>query len=128
MDPNYPVWVGHGASYAYFMVGRYEDVIRVLERIPNENLRYWELVYRAASYAVLGRTDETKSAVAYTLTRFPDLSVEGFLSNTPFSDAEQQRLIETMRKAGFPPCAEDNLAGMPNAVKLPECGSGESPT
>jgi tetratricopeptide (TPR) repeat protein len=127
LDPNYPVWVGHGASYAYFMVGRYEDVLRVLERIPNENLRYWELVYRAASYAVLGRTDEAKAAVAYALTRFPDLSIEGFLSNTPYSDAEQRRLIETMRQAGFPACATDDLARSSAAVHLPECRGAQPP-
>jgi hypothetical protein len=76
---------------------------------------------------VLGHTDEVKAAVAYALTRFPDLSIEGFLSRTPWSDAEQQRLIETMRQAGFPPCATDNLARSSTPVHLPECRGAQPP-
>jgi hypothetical protein len=43
-------------------------------------------------------------------------------------DAERKLLIETMRPAGFPPCAKaDQLKGIESPVRLPECGATAAP-
>jgi TolB-like protein/class 3 adenylate cyclase/Tfp pilus assembly protein PilF len=120
LNPNYPVWAGNGFRWAYFMAGRYEDALRVLERQPLDNLTRLGWVLRAATYAALGRIDE-KAATVDALKRYPDFTIEGII-NDPFSEAERLRLIETMGAAGFPPCARpEDLVEFEKPVRLPEC-------
>jgi tetratricopeptide (TPR) repeat protein len=119
LDPNYETFTGQAIAYAYFMVGRYEDTLRVLSRIPDESLRLLELVNVAASYAALGHEDRAKAAVAKTLERFPDLTIQGYLSDVGWSEAERERLLDTMRRAGFALC-EKNVS-QPDLLRLPEC-------
>ena len=40
---------------AYFAAGRFEDALRILERLPKDNYNFYSWVFRAASYAALGR-------------------------------------------------------------------------
>ena len=40
---------------AYFDAGRFEDALRILERLSKDNYNFYSWVYRAASYAALGR-------------------------------------------------------------------------
>ncbi|MDX8538606.1 tetratricopeptide repeat protein [Mesorhizobium abyssinicae] len=54
LDPNYPVWASSSFSYAYFMVGRYEDALKVLDRLTEDNYGKWNWVVRSSSLA--GRT------------------------------------------------------------------------
>jgi TolB-like protein/class 3 adenylate cyclase/Flp pilus assembly protein TadD len=122
LNPNYAPWAANNFRYAYFMAGRYEDALRVTERQPKENLTRFGLVFRAAIYAALGRAEEARTAAAEALARHPGLTIEGFVNDPGFSDSERQRLIETMRQAGFPPCAKpEELAGPAAPVRLPEC-------
>jgi hypothetical protein len=79
-------------------------------------------VQRAASYAALGRADEAKQAVDDALARYPHLTIQGFASGPDWGEAERQHLIETMRKAGFPPCATpEDLTKIEEPFSLPEC-------
>ncbi len=78
-------------------------------------------------------TDETalslrnaRAQVAETLARYPGASIESFAVFDPsWSELERYRLIETMRKAGFPACTNDpeKLTNV-NARRLPECVAG----
>jgi TolB-like protein/Tfp pilus assembly protein PilF len=123
LNPSYAPWAANPFRYAYFMAGRYADALRVTERQPPENLTRGGLVLRAATYAALGRTDQAQAAVAEALKRYPDLTIEGFVSSPGFNDAERQRLIETLRTAAFPACARpETLARSKSPVRLPECG------
>jgi hypothetical protein len=73
-------------------------------------------------FAGLGRIDDAKAAVAETLKRFPDITIQSYVSTPDWGEAERQRLIETMRKAGFPACAPpEAMATLAKAVSLPEC-------
>ncbi|MET0527850.1 MAG: hypothetical protein ABW003_05815, partial [Microvirga sp.] len=36
LNPNFPMWNARDFKYAYFMVGRYADAIKVMERIPED--------------------------------------------------------------------------------------------
>jgi TolB-like protein/class 3 adenylate cyclase len=122
LNPNYPVWAGNPFRHAYFMAGRYEDSLRILERQPIENYTIYAWVLRAATNAALGRRDEAKAWLARALERYPDLTIQGFNSQPGWSDAERKRLIETMREAGFPLCARPgDLSGIANPARLPEC-------
>jgi tetratricopeptide (TPR) repeat protein len=124
LNPNYHVWQGFQFSWAYFGVGRYEDALRILERLPKEKYQPFTWVMLAASYAALGRETQAKATVADTLAKNPDLTIEGFTGTADWSDADRKRLIGPMGAAGFPPCAKPEiLAKNPQLVRLPECVS-----
>jgi hypothetical protein len=79
----------------------------------------------AGSLATLGRLDDARAVVARGVARFPDkLVIESFVSRPDWAAHERQRLIETMRKAGFPACAAPSaLAAFSDPVRLPECAT-----
>ena len=110
------------------MAGRYEDALRIVERIPPEALRKDDFVWRAASLAALGREAEARAATAEALARFPNLTIEGFAVTDPgLSEAERQLLVRTMRAAGFPPCAKpEEIATLGRPVRLPECAPADA--
>jgi tetratricopeptide (TPR) repeat protein len=122
LNPSYAPWAANHFRYAYFMAGRYEDALRVSERQPKENRTQFGSVILAATYAVLGRTGEAQATVSELLAHDPGLTIEGFVSDPGFNATERQHLIETMRKAGFPPCAKPvDRAGPTTPIHLPEC-------
>ncbi len=43
LDPNYPMWTSNFFSPAYFMAGRYEDAVKMLERMTPNNYQKWNL-------------------------------------------------------------------------------------
>ena len=123
LNPNYPRWAsGAYFGYAYFAVGRYSDVLQVLARLPAESLSAFDHVLQAGSLAMSGRVEAAKTAVDQALALDPDVSIEWQISDPGFTEAERERLIEAMRKAGFPACARpEALAQFDNPVRLPEC-------
>ena len=122
LNPNYPMWSTRLFAPAYFMAGRYEDALRMQDRLGPENYGRWMWVYRPAALAAIGRTAEAKASVAEALKWFPDLTIEGFVNLPGTNENDRRRLIETMRLAGFPPCAKpEALAGLEKPVRLPEC-------
>ncbi len=123
LNPNYPMWSTRFFNFAYFMVGRYEDALRMQARMRPDNYGRWVWTLRPASLAAAGRVDEARSQARQALERFPDLTIEGFASSYPTA-AERKRLVETMRLAGFPPCARpEALAKFEDPVRLPECAA-----
>jgi TolB-like protein/class 3 adenylate cyclase len=124
LNPNYKPFDALSFSYGYFVVGRYEDVLRVLERLPKENYTFYSWVLRAASLAALGRSKEAKAALSDALAHHPDLTIEGLTGTDGWGDAERKWMIERMRAADFPICASaDILAKNPQLIRLPECVS-----
>ncbi|MER9158881.1 adenylate/guanylate cyclase domain-containing protein [Mesorhizobium sp. M0778] len=122
LDPNYPMWTSGPFSYAYYMVGRYEDALKMLERLTPDNYEKWRWVVHSSSLAGLGRIEEAKVFVKEALKRHPDLTVEGMVNEPGMSAAERRRFIETMQLAGFPVCASDEqLAKLSSPQRLPEC-------
>jgi tetratricopeptide (TPR) repeat protein len=127
LDPNYPVWTSNFFSSAYFMAGRYEDALKMLERMTPNNYQKWNWVVRSSSLAALGRTDEANASVMETLKRHPDLTVESIINQPGLSTMERSRFIETMPLAGFPACAKpEALAKLAKSVRLPECEAGKA--
>ena len=127
LNPGYPPWAALGYfAYAYFNVGRYQDTADVLARPPPASRSSGDLVLEAGSLAMLGRTGDAKLVVARALAKEPGLSIEAVASDPGYSEPERQRLIETMRKAGFPACAAPEARRiLDRPVRLPECARSQ---
>jgi TolB-like protein/class 3 adenylate cyclase len=122
LNPDFPMWAAGAYSWAFFQVGRYEETLRLLDRQTPENYTNYRWAMRAGSYAALGQKDEAADAVRQALERFPQLTIEGLVSDQSISDIERERFIETMRLAGFPPCAPaDARADLISTARLAEC-------
>ena len=122
LDPNYPMWTSNFFGPAYFMAGRYEDALKMLERMPPDNYDMWRWVVLSSTLAALGRMDEANASVRETLKQYPDLTVESMINQAGLSTKERSRFIETMPLAGFPACAKpEALAKLAKPVRLSEC-------
>ena len=122
LNPRFLPWQARPLSHAYFVVGRYDDALRMLERLSPDQWTEGVVVRRAGALAGVGRMEEARAAVADALKRFPDLTIEGFVSGPGGSDLERQRYIEAMRAANFPACARpETLARFAKPMRLPEC-------
>jgi len=116
LNPNYQIWQGFQFSWAYFSAGRYEDALRILERLPKDKYQPFTWVVRAASYATLGRQAEAKTAVSDTLARNPDLTIEGFTGTVDWTDADRKRFIEPMRADRLPTLRETRDLGEKSTI------------
>jgi TolB-like protein/DNA-binding SARP family transcriptional activator len=127
LNPNYPISAVDCFRYALFMVARYEDVLRNQEREPEEQWNPDGYVMTAGSLAALGRLEEAKALAARGLARFPAvLNIEIFALRKGWAPEESAMLVDSMRKAGFPPCASENdTAGSADSARLPECVQGQ---
>lgn len=124
LNPDFPMWAARPFTYAYFMAGRYDDALRMMDRLKADNYGTWLWPYRAGALAALGRDAEAKVAVREALKWYPDITIEGTMNEPGYSQAEKMRLSETMRLAGFPPCAKpEALAKIERPLRLPECQS-----
>ena len=122
LNPSYPMWAARSFAFAYFMAGRYDDASRMMDRLETKTLGTWLWPYRAGAFAALGRDVEAKAAVQEALKWYPDITIEGTTNEPGYSAAERKRLTETMRLAGFPPCAKpEALAKIEKPLRLPEC-------
>jgi TolB-like protein/class 3 adenylate cyclase len=120
LNPNLPVAANHAYRSVYFYAGRYEDALRFHLRRPMQGIG--DYVYGAMIYAELGRLEEARATVAETLVNYPDVTIEFRTGHPGYSDFERQRLIPSMRKAGFPVCASEAVLKLnPNLIRMPEC-------
>jgi len=128
LNPNYPIAQSGAYYYAYFMAGRYEDALRILDKQPIENRTMYGWIMRAATLASLGERDRAQAAVKDALERYPDLTAEGIVNDPGFNDVERKKLAEAMRDAGFPACTSpEKLVSIAKPFRLPECNSGVAP-
>jgi len=122
LNPHYPIWAARTFTYAYFMVGRYDEALAMFEKVDEEKLGLFFWPLKAGALAATGRTEEAKQAVERALKAYPQLSVESTVNDPSLNEAERRRVTETMRLAGFPLCATaEALAAIEKAVRLPEC-------
>jgi TolB-like protein/class 3 adenylate cyclase len=122
LNPNYPTWSAQVFGWTYFVAGRYKDAVQMFGRLAPENFGGFGWVARAGALAALGRVTEAETTVRQALERFPDLTIESFLYEEGISGDLRPHLIETMRLAGFPPCAKsEGDLGIAEARRLPEC-------
>ena len=124
LNPSFPMWSARIFTYAYFVAGRNQDALRMLERLTPKNYGRWHWIMRSGALAELGRMEEAKASVADTLSAFPNVSVEAMINEPGWTDAERKRFSDAMRLAGFPVCAKaEELAKIEKPLRLPECVS-----
>jgi adenylate cyclase len=86
---------------AHFVAHRYDEAARTLAKLPSPY--YWDRAYLAASYAMLGRTDEARSALAEVLQTMPSYALDNLANAEPFQQAaDLAHFVDAMRKAGLP--------------------------
>ena len=118
LNPSMPVWAIPMYRSAYFMAGRYEDALRVHMARSKDLFYRDDYVYYAAMLAGLGRDAEAQAAMKNAMSLYPDTTIEGFSGWVTYKPDDRQRLIDTMRKAGFPVCVENPT---PDIVRMQEC-------
>ncbi|HJR22598.1 MAG TPA: adenylate/guanylate cyclase domain-containing protein [Dongiaceae bacterium] len=101
LDPSMNVVGTYPVGWAYYLVGRYEDGVRVMERqeqqFPSDFFIHAAL---AASYAQLGRTEDAARAASSVLRSWPFFHVDTFV--TQFRRTRDRDAIrEGLLKAGL---------------------------
>jgi adenylate cyclase len=102
LNPGFPYY--NAAGRAYYLVGRYEDALRMnqelLSRWPTNIWGHRGLVL---TYAAMGRWEEARAAALDLVRTNPNFSVQHWGRVAPFKDrAVVERDMELMRKAGLP--------------------------
>ena len=123
INPAYPKWAIPCMRLGLVLVGRYDDVIRIQSRQPEDEWNTDGFVIMAGSLAALGKKDEAAALAKRGVARFPGLlSIERFALNRGWPPEASKVMVDLMRSAGFPACATDQeLADTPQPVRLPEC-------
>ena len=128
LNPDFPVAMSGAFFMAYFMAGRYEDALRIIDRQPIESRTKNSWAIRAASYAALGEREKAETATRETLQYHPQLTAEGYANEPGYNATERQKLADTLRDAGFPLCATpEQLEAVENAFRIPECSTTSTP-
>jgi TolB-like protein/class 3 adenylate cyclase/Tfp pilus assembly protein PilF len=124
LNPDTPPWAMYNFAYAYFMDGRYADALRAFDRMPAEAYSPSAYIYRAATLGALGEHDNAKQAVRQAMAQNPDLTIETWVDGHASNAAERERLVTSMRAAGFPVCGgPDAIKAVPGLKRLPECAT-----
>jgi TolB-like protein/class 3 adenylate cyclase/Tfp pilus assembly protein PilF len=124
LDPWMTPEALNGIKDAYFFARRFEDVVAVVTRIPQEARGRGSRLLLVLSYALLGNEREMVRARNELLANYPTMSAE-LLMNQEWVFArtqEEELFIEGFRAANLPLCASDaELSHFPKPKRLPEC-------
>jgi tetratricopeptide (TPR) repeat protein len=127
LSPDGPLWAAGLYRSVFYHVRRFEDAWYWHGTRPRDRNDRKDLHYEAILLAELGRTEEARAAVAEMLKIFPDHSIEAFVGEPGLPEWEVELIAGSMRKAGFPVCANENvLKEFPNLIRMPECVAAEA--
>jgi adenylate cyclase len=90
-------------AQSYFLLGRYDDAIRELQKVVEGNPAF--LLGRkllAATYGQAGRIDDAEWEASEILNLKPDLTLANERERTPYGESDIDRYIDGLRKAGLP--------------------------
>jgi tetratricopeptide (TPR) repeat protein len=122
LNPHGPLWAPGLYRSVFYHVGRYDEALRWHETRPWGRNDQMDDLFSGVLLAELGRVDEAHEAVADALVRFPDMSIEQMLGHGDYLDWQLPLWDKSMRKAGFPVCANENvLREFPDLIRWPEC-------
>ena len=111
-------------SYIYFMGRKFERSVEEFGQIPEESRNRFVRFYEAASYAFLGRTEDSERAKADLIAKNGEQVLEVWLNEGDSYARTNERDLEreAFRKLGFRVCAtEEELKKFDNPKRLPEC-------
>ena len=93
-----------GLLLAQFVVGHYEEVVRVAdEHILLQPKWHGARLYRIASLALVGRVKDARQAVPEYLTIVPDHTISHYIRLKMLQRPDDsKRVIEGLRLAGLP--------------------------
>ena len=115
LNPNHPVSYLGDLAEAYFVARRYDEMLELLERIPDQSPR--TAAWKAAAYALSGKQDRAAKEAAKFVQNLRALwagdpaagieeYVEWLISFSPFARAEDRdHFLEGLRLAGLRPSA-----------------------
>ena len=108
LSPYYPALYLFPLFRSYFLTGRYEEALAAAElllergRKGEVNPLYVHLTL-AQAYIGVDKKDEARAQAAELLKIYPNFSLESWQKQQPYKDPTHwERLIEALRKAGFP--------------------------
>ncbi len=87
-------------GYAYYLAGRYNDAIVILEPITGDSSNYFAYAILAAAYAELGRAAEAERAAAKVKHLWPFFTIASFVNQ--WKDEKSRKLVaDGLAKAGL---------------------------
>jgi adenylate cyclase len=101
LNPHYPEFYDWPLGIAYFQARRYEDAVAALNRLSEQNAH--SIVWLAASYSRLQRSDEIVDAASRLLELEPDFRLSTTPTVTALANvADQDHLRDALRELGLP--------------------------
>lgn len=122
LDPNAPPWALRFQSAGLFYGNRYDEAIKVRQRVPASMFTDSDYIELATFFVAAKRLEEAKALATTAVATLPGISIEGWTGDPGWLEADRQQAIAYMRDAGFPVCASDaELAKGGIEVRIPEC-------
>ncbi|MGH6913966.1 MAG: hypothetical protein ACREH3_09705, partial [Geminicoccales bacterium] len=102
LNPLTPTWMINSLGYASYFAGQYEQAIEALEASGAAGLEL--MVFKALTYAQLGRTADAAREVEAILEEQPDFTARGWIANDIMEPggSSEARFLDGARKAGLP--------------------------
>jgi TolB-like protein/Flp pilus assembly protein TadD len=121
LDPFSSSFSLRSLGNAYSFMGRHEEAISIckkaVQRAPNDLISHLILT---RAYSMAGRMEEARTAAAEILKINPKFSLESYAKRLNFKNqADSDRAIEALRKAGLPETPPLPLPDKPSIAVLP---------
>jgi tetratricopeptide (TPR) repeat protein len=102
LNPLMPAWMINSLGYASYFAGQYQQAIEALEASGSPGLEL--KVFKALTYAQLGRTADASREVEAILEEQPDFTARGWLANDIMEPggSSEKLFLDGARKAGLP--------------------------
>jgi adenylate cyclase len=103
-NPHHPDWYLMGSGRAYYMLGRYEEAMPILERATTAlpDLTIGRLLL-AAVYVAAGRQAQGEAEIASIRTESPSVTLAYVRTTVLFQkDEDLERYCDLLRRAGLP--------------------------
>jgi adenylate cyclase len=102
LNPNPPVYYLTHMSLAYARGKRYEEAFEVGEKaVHRQPDNVMARIFLAAIYGLADRAEEARVQAAEVIRISPKFSLENALRTWPFNQADKDRFLEALRKAGL---------------------------
>jgi TolB-like protein/Tfp pilus assembly protein PilF len=102
LNPLMPAWMIGALGSASYFAGQYQQAIEAMEKSGTSSLE--DKVFKALTYAQLGRTADAAREVGAILKEQPDFTARGWIANDIMEPggSSEARFLDGARKAGLP--------------------------